>query len=169
MDTLSHGLWGGIAFGRKSKRDFIAAFIFGIAPDVFSFGLFFTLSILGFAVRPEWGGGPPPVSMIPEYVHVLYNITHSIVIFAAVFFLVSMVLKRPYMPLLAWLLHILVDIPTHSTAFFPTPFLWPFFEAIRVDGVPWSRPYIFIPNVLLLIALYLWYFVIKPRRQKTAL
>jgi hypothetical protein len=164
MDTLSHGLWGGVAFGRESKKNFLWSFCFGVAPDIFSFGIFTAASVFGFVARPEWSAGPPPMELIPEYVHVLYNITHSFVIFAAVFFAVWLIYKKPFLPMLAWALHILIDIPTHSTAFFPTPFLWPFFDTLRIDGIPWSHPYIFIPNVALLAMLYLWFFVIKPRR-----
>lgn len=52
---------------------------------------------------------------------------------------------------------------THSTNFFPTRFLWPISEA-RVNGVPWSKPVIFFPNVALLVVLYGW-FLIKNRRR----
>ncbi len=41
MDIFSHGLYGGVAFGRISKRDYITAFLFGIAPDLLAFGTFF--------------------------------------------------------------------------------------------------------------------------------
>ena len=37
MDIVSHGLWGSIAFGRKSRSSFWMAFVIGMAPDIFSF------------------------------------------------------------------------------------------------------------------------------------
>ncbi|MFZ1626633.1 MAG: hypothetical protein WAT81_02400 [Candidatus Moraniibacteriota bacterium] len=46
MDIFSHGLYGGIAFGRRSRPRYWLAFFFGIAPDLFSFGLFFVLTLL---------------------------------------------------------------------------------------------------------------------------
>jgi hypothetical protein len=67
--------------------------------------------------------------------------------------------------MLAWLLHILVDIPTHSTRFFPTPFLWPI-SSYEFSGIGWANPMIFIPNVVLLTSLYVWYFLIRPRLKK---
>jgi hypothetical protein len=166
MDILSHGLWGGAAFGRKSKRLFWWAFFFGIAPDLFSFGVFTASTVLGLASGPDWSGGPPPESAIPAYVHQLYHVTHSLVIFAIVFAVVTLIRRKPFYPMLAWPLHILVDIPTHSARFFPTPFLWPLFDDVHVDGIPWSHPAIFIPNVVLLALVYLWFFYLKPRREK---
>lgn len=69
------------------------------------------------------------------------------------------------MEMLAWPLHILVDIPTHSERFFPTPFLWPLSD-FHVDGHPWSDPRIFIPNVILIAGLYTWYYWWRPRRER---
>jgi len=44
--------------------------------------------------------------------------------------------------------------------FFPTPFLWPISD-FKVDAWVWGSYYIFIPNVILLIALYSWFFIKK--------
>lgn len=121
MDIISHGLWGSLAFGRTNKLQFLLAFLIGIAPDLFSFGLYSLLIWLGVERGVSWSGGPPPVSAIPEYVAVLYNLTHSLIIFLAVFGLVYLFTRRPIVILLAWPLHILVDIFTHSLEFFPTP------------------------------------------------
>ena len=166
MDIISHGLYGGVAFGRANRKSFLLSFLFGIAPDLFSFGLFTAGTWIGLFDHPDWSSGQhPDPSAIPQFVHMLYNWTHSLVIFALVFGLVWLLRKKPLYELLAWPLHILVDIPTHSDTFFPTPFLWPLSD-YRINGHPWSSPEIFIPNVILLISLYLWFYVIKPRRQK---
>ena len=61
--------------------------------------------------------------------------------------------RKPLLEMGAWALHICMDIFTHSTAFFPTPFLWPVSD-VHFDGMPWSTPIIFIPNVVLLAVLY---------------
>lgn len=164
MDIFSHGLYGGVAFGRRSRPRYWLAFFFGIAPDLFSFGLFFVLTLLGLAEHPDWSSGQhPDPSAIPGFVHALYDGTHSLVIFAAVFGLVWLIRQKPLYEMLGWPLHILVDIPTHSAEFFPTPFLWPLSD-YQFDGWNWSRPEIFIPNVILIVSLYLWFYVIRPRR-----
>lgn len=167
MDIISHGLWGSLGFGRRSRKSFGLAFFFGISPDLFSFGIFTASIWLGLVSGPDWSNGPPDPLLIPQYVHSFYNVTHSLIIFSVVFGLVWLIRKKPLYELAAWGLHILVDIPTHSDKFFPTPFLWPFSD-LYMNGISWSHPVIFIPNVTLLIALYLWFFVVKKHLAKTS-
>jgi len=162
MDFLSHGLWGGIVFGRKNKRTFWWAFFIGLAPDLFSFGPFFLVSFLGLTGRSPFSGGPPDPALIPSYVHQLYNPTHSLIVFGATFLVLWAILKKPFWPLLAWGLHIVFDIFTHSFEFFPTSFLWPISD-FKIDAWSWGNPWIYLPNVFLLALLYLWFFVIKRR------
>lgn len=168
MDILSHGLWGSLVFGRNNRRDFWLAFFFGIAPDLLSFGIFTVLTWLGLAEHPEWGSGHPAPESIPAFVHIAYDWTHSLVIFALAFGLAWFLRKKPFYLMLPWGLHILMDIPTHSAQFFPTPFLWPLSD-FTVDGLSWSDPRIFIPNISLLIILYFWFFLIRPRMRKKEL
>ncbi|HTT08271.1 MAG TPA: hypothetical protein VMH34_05720 [Gammaproteobacteria bacterium] len=157
MDILSHGLWGGITVGRGSRRSFWTAFAFGVMPDLFAFGPLFANRMLihGLDFMNHLGRRPDP-STIPAYVHSVYNVTHSLVVFSVAFALVWLIRRKPLLEMGAWALHIVMDIFTHSTAFFPTPFLWPVAET-HFNGVPWSHPIIFIPNVLLLAILYAWF------------
>ena len=165
MDIVSHGLWGGLALGRASRRSFWTAFGFGTVPDLFSFGLVFANGLWVHGLDFFNGlGHPPDPTLIPAYVYSLYNATHSLLVFALVFGLVWLVRGKPLMELGAWGLHIAVDIFTHSAAFFPTPFLWPLSD-LRVDGVPWSDPRIFFSNVLLLATLYAWFFLRRKRKR----
>lgn len=163
MDIISHGLYGGVAFGRKSTKDYIIAFFFGIAPDLFSFGLFFLAMVAGVSARAG-RMGPPDPSTIPAYVHMMYDYTHSFVVYAVFLAILLALGKRALSWLtLGWPLHILVDIPTHGHAFFPTPFLWPL-SSYSVDGVPWSNPVIFVPNVIILVTMYSYWFWNRKRR-----
>lgn len=164
MDIVSHGLWGAIAFGRRTRSSFWSAFVFGIAPDLLSFGILTMAAMLGLAEQPDFSHGTPPESTIPQYVHHLYNVTHSLVVFLVVFLLVWTLVKRPVWELSAWGLHVLMDIPMHSFAFFSTPFLWPLSDW-KIDGWQWLTPSIVIPNAILLILLYAWYFMQKKRRK----
>lgn len=156
MDILSHGLWGALAFGRKNRASFWLAFVIALAPDLFSFGILWATATLGLSERPDFSHGTPPESSIPLYVHHLYNVTHSFIVFLLVFLLIWFLLKRPLWELSAWGLHVLVDIPTHSFAFFPTPFLWPLSDW-KVDGWQWMTPTILGPNYILLSLLYAWF------------
>lgn len=164
MDILSHGLWGSISFGRRNRRSFWLAFLFGILPDLVSFGFYFFGVFLGFYRHPPFGAGHPPPEEIPVLIHTLYNWSHSLVIFAFIFALAWLLLRRPSYEMLAWPFHILFDIFTHRAEFFPTPFLWPLSD-YRVSIINWTDPRIFIPNIALLALLYLWFFVVRWRRQ----
>jgi hypothetical protein len=164
MDIISHGLYGGVAFGRTSKISYWKAFFFGIMPDLFSFGVFFAVNISTLALGVDFRNGPPDASLIPSYVHSLYNVTHSLIIAALVIGTVWLLKKKPMIELFAWPLHIIVDMPVHTAAFFPTPFLWPISD-VQIDGVSWSNPYIFLPNLALLTVLYVvWY--LRKRKVK---
>ncbi|OGZ07117.1 MAG: hypothetical protein A2942_01410 [Candidatus Lloydbacteria bacterium RIFCSPLOWO2_01_FULL_50_20] len=161
MDILSHGLWGGIALGRKNKKSFWTAFSFGMLPDLFAFGL--PISHLLFSMitggEADFIRGPEDgYANIPSYVFSLYDISHSLVVFTFVFLLVWMIRKKPLWEMGAWGLHIVMDIFSHSDAFFPTPFLWPVSD-FYFNGMSWGQPTIFFPNIILLTAAYSywWY------------
>ena len=164
MDILSHGLWGAIAFGRRNRPSFWLAFVLGLAPDLLSFGVLYLAVALGIAERPDFSHGTPPESSIPQYVHQLYNVTHSLLVFLLVFFLIWALRKQPIWEMAAWGLHVLVDLPTHSYTFFPTPIFWPLFNW-KFDGWQWMTPSILIPNYLLLILFYAW-FALKSLRAR---
>ncbi len=156
MDIFSHGRWGALAFGRKNHASFWLAFVFGLAPDLFSFGILWVAALLGLSAKPDFRHGTPPESTIPIYVHHLYDVTHSLVVFLCVFAVVTLLIKRPVWELASWGLHVLVDIPTHSFAFFPTPFLWPLSDW-RFDGWQWNTHTILIPNFVVLSLLSAWF------------
>ena len=167
MDILSHGLWGGIAFGRRNRPSFWLAFVVGLAPDLLSFGILYGAVTLGMADAPDFSRGTPPESSIPQYVHQLYNVTHSFLVFLVVFLLVWRLCQRPLWELAAWGLHVLVDVPTHSFAFFPTPVFWPL-SNWKFDGWQWMTPAILVTNYILLLIGYVWFAVYVARATKSA-
>ncbi len=153
MDIISHGLWGGIAFGRNTKKSFLWAIFLGMLPDLSSFGIFTVATFLGIHERPDWSSGPPPMEMIPDYIHTLYNISHSLITFIVIFSLIWFIRKKPFWPFAAYGLAVAYDIPTHSINFFATPFLWPI-SNFKFDGTPWSYPPIFFGNFIALTITY---------------
>jgi membrane-bound metal-dependent hydrolase YbcI (DUF457 family) len=154
MDTLSHGLWAIVLVkGLFKKVNLWLAFLFGVLPDVIPFGIPFMTMILSGA-KPS---GDPSSFHFPSYVQPLYSITHSLIIAVFVFLLIYLITKKAYVWMLGWPLHILVDIPTHSKEFFPTPLFYPI-SNFAVDGVNWGNPYIFFPNWILLITLLIFVF-----------
>jgi hypothetical protein len=169
MDILAHGLWGGLAFCPQGRRKYLTAVALGMAPDFFSFGLF-------HVTHPEWMvnrlageiSGPPPLSLLPAYVFHAYNITHSIIVWTMVVIVLWSLAKNPPWLLAVWGLHIICDIPTHATSYFPTPFLWPFSTPF-VDGISWATPEFLIANYTALITAYAaMAFYVRRRRTATS-
>jgi membrane-bound metal-dependent hydrolase YbcI (DUF457 family) len=159
MDIISHGLYGGVAFGRMRRRDYVTAFLFGIGPDLLAFAPLFIINLVSGGAM-----GRPSLETIPPYVFTVYGITHSLVVYALFFAFLWFLGKKHFAKLtLAWPLHILVDIPTHDFAFFPTPFLWPISD-FHINGISWGQPIIFIPNIILLLSLYVYWYI---QRRKT--
>lgn len=181
MDIFSHGLWSSvIAQGvnkKKKERKFkpwLAAW-WGVFPDVFAFTIPFAILLWQLiAGAMTLGDIPHPSDVEPAqhgarrlfaFTNVLYSISHSAVIFTIVFAVVILVkyllykLRRgaaPRVPweMLAWLLHVAVDLPTHSYRFYPTPVLWPLSDW-RFNGFSWGQWWFLLLDYSLLIVVYL--------------
>jgi hypothetical protein len=59
--------------------------------------------------------------------------------------------------LLGWVFHILIDIPTHTLRFFPTPFLWPI-SSYCASGISWANRWFLLANysALAIVSFLLW-------------
>ena len=148
MDIFAHGLWSYAIFHKK-KYVWLAV-LFGLLPDFLSFGIIFVINL----VNGNFNRGPPAISSLPEWLFAAYNLTHSIVMFIAVFFLIYLITKHWFWPLTAWAVHIIIDIPTHSTRFFPTPFLWPVSDYV-FNGISWATPWFMAVNYSALLIVFL--------------
>ena len=154
MDIVAHGLWGGAAFYPQGRKTIFAGVLIGMAPDLLSFGVFHVMNPGWITMRLAGEiSGPPALAILPPYLFHAYNVTHSLVVCAATFFLLWLTTKHPPWLLSAWLLHIVCDIPTHTESYFPTPFLWPF-PTPFVNGIPWSTPWLMLVNYTALIVVY---------------
>jgi hypothetical protein len=186
----TNAAYKGISRVRKrgySKKYTWLAIFFGIAPDIFSFGPLLVMNIfttgplwpyMQARVEAEWGtktanimghwmSSPPKTpdpEMIPQYVHLLYNFTHSLVIFAAVFFLSWLLCRKLYWFLGGWGLHVAIDIFSHNDKFFPTPFLFPVSD-FHINGVSWAEPGFMLANYAALIAIYLWLYAVGRKKN----
>ena len=177
MDILAHSLWTNLAkesFNLKFKKEVKTswAIFWGIFPDLFAFTPlflwgFFNL-ILGRQIIPPSPEKLEPVSFnslsISHLTSLLYSISHSLIVFALVFGLIYFFKKRIYFALFGWPLHILIDIPTHSYKFYPTPFLWPI-SNFKLGGISWAEPWFMILNYssLLIISAFIY----KKRKFKS--
>ncbi|MEK9182605.1 MAG: metal-dependent hydrolase [Patescibacteria group bacterium] len=175
MDILAHTLWAGAGArvanaiaekknsskqnspGDEDKKFHVhigwTAF-FGVFPDLFAFTIPFLfrfyLIFIGknspsvFFSRTEGGMGGAEDGL--DIAHTLYQYSHSLVIWAVVFIIVWIYFKRPRFELLGWILHILIDIPSHLLSFYPTPFLFPISNYKFPYGIQWSNQWFMIIN-----------------------
>lgn len=170
MDILSHALWGWLytKFANKNikkKWNTKLTILFSIFPDIASFiplttwitvSLFFGpltfIDILN--IHHITGFTEISNQIIQNITESLYQISHSLFAFIAVFLICYLIFKRPIFELTGWLVHILIDIPTHSFQFFPTPFLWPI-SNFMFDGIAWSQQWFIILNYSSIIIMFI--------------
>jgi hypothetical protein len=183
MDTLAHGLWATAAAKainvrepRTLKTGQMA--LWSIVPDLFSFipvivWMIWQMSYNGVAFsdipRPEFMTAVERDKIfILRLSQILYHISHSIVIFLGLFILTWLFRRyqsgrtaeysfgggRPYFEMTGWLLHILLDIPTHSDKLYPTPFLWPL-SGYYFNGSSWGTMRFMLGNYLCLLAAFI--------------
>ncbi len=173
MDIFAHTLWT-TALSREANKvakdknkfhiNILWAGFWGIFPDLFAFTFPFVarfyLLLTGQMQTSGFLGRPDITHSVGfSIAHNLYQYSHSLVIWAVVFAIVWFYYKRPRYELLGWALHILIDIPTHVLAFYPTPFLFPISNYKFPYGIQWSNTYFMIVNYSLLLLIWGRFFI----------
>src|SRR5687768_6821510 len=129
MDIFAHLLWSVALYWQHPKR-WLVGFV-GFMPDMISFGPHTIASIIIGTM------GKPELHTIPKYVFVMYDISHSLVVYAAVAAVLWYVWRPAFWLSFGWPLHIIIDMPTHTQEFFPTPLFWPLSD-FTVSGISWA-------------------------------
>jgi len=143
MDTVSHGFWSALLW-RADMWWF--AVLFGVLPDViaqtpkFLYNLHRNKSFTGVLSEDLPEG-------IAAYTFWAFHLTHSMIIASVLTGLVWIFFGVQWW-MLAWHLHILVDMWTHRKEQ-ATPFLYPVSD-FRFHGVHWSSKGFVAVNFLLL-------------------
>ena len=154
MDILSHALWTNLVFKELLAGQRSIAVVFGIMPDIISFS---NIMIKNFLIKTMYYRDPP-LSAFPRFVFKLYDLTHSLVIWLGIFFIFYFLdLYWLAIAFCGWGLHILLDVFTHTTKFFPTPILWPF-SRFHFSGINWSNKWFMMFNYAVLVFLYLVFY-----------
>ena len=157
MDIISHALWANLIFKELPVEQRSLLAFFSVAPDLVSF--------LGITVKTFFKKTmdyeAPALSAFPPYVFKLYRISHSLVIWAGIFFVLYLFhFKLAALIFFGWGLHILLDVFTHTSSFFPTPILWPF-SNFHFSGINWSNRYFMLFNYSVLFFCYLVFYFDK--------
>ena len=75
------------------------------------------------------------------------------IVFLLVFGLTTILARRIVYSMLGWILHILIDIPTHSFRYYATRFLWHVSD-FRIDGIAWGMPWFWVATYVALVLVY---------------
>ncbi len=181
MDILAHTLWANAGareankIAEKKNKTFRISpawtGFWGVFPDFFAFTIPFIIGIYNMLFNPAYEGGFGRHHIQVQGFDIaayLYQFSHSLVIWVFVFLSVWFFSKRPRYELLGWALHILIDIPSHALAFYPTPFLFPISEYRFPYGVQWSNMWYMIINYTLLLTVWGGILISKIRNKKDA-
>ena len=145
MEIVAHGLWAAAA-AITAKRSTSASVRVGWTvwwaafPDVLAFG---PTIAAGLWLRLAGGAFGPADGHVLPHVHVglpLYPAGHSLIVFLLVFGIATILARRIVFEMLGWLMHILIDIPTHSFSYYATRFLWPVSDLPRSTALHGGRP-----------------------------
>jgi hypothetical protein len=141
MEIIAHGLWAAAAAITANRTTTVRVRVawtvcWTAFPDVLAFG---PSVAAGVFLRLTGGPNVATDGNVLPHVHVglpLYQAGHSLLVFLVVFGIGSLLARRVLFEMFGWLLHILIDIPTHSFSYYATRFLWPVSD-FRIDGVAW--------------------------------
>ncbi len=163
MEIVAHGLWAAAAAITAKRSANIHVNVgwtvwWAAFPDVLAFG---PPIAVGLWLRLSGGAAAaaPDGHRLP-HIHIglpLYPAGHSLIVFLLAFGLAAILTHRVWFAMLGWLMHILIDIPTHSLNYYATRFLWPV-SNFRVDGIPWWTPWFWgaTYGALALVYFLLW-------------
>ncbi len=150
MEIVAHSLWAAAAVtavnrSTRMRLRMVPAVWWAVFPDVIAFG---PAIAAGLWLRLTGSSSSHVHLGVP-----LYPAAHSLLVFLPAFGLAALLARRIVYEMLGWLLHILIDIPTHSFSYYATRFLWPVSD-FRIDGIAWWTPWFWIATYMALAAVY---------------
>ncbi len=158
MDILAHGLWATLIFKNAPPTTRTVGIALSLAPDLIAFVPNAVYSVITNNYKMWFKVSEDTVenmaNRVPPWVYRIYDVTHSIPLWIIGFSIAWAIMGSVPWAAFGWLLHIIVDIPTHSRKFFPTPFLWPL-SSYKFDGYNWEAKWYMIANYVVLLAFYL--------------
>lgn len=180
MDIAAHTLWAGAGVAVLCRtrplplRTVAATLVMAALPDMahllpivfwwwFGQGTFADVWAYVIAVSATEPPLPPRVQLLSHHLHC---VMHSALVAGAATLLIGAVRRTLWIPLLGWWSHIVIDIFTHSAAYYPAPVLYPITEE-GFDGIAWNTPWALALNYFALAAVGVWLVHTRRRGQST--
>lgn len=180
MEILAHTLWTAAAAktandralkkNKKIKFNLFWTSFWGIFPDLFAFAIPFIIFLWNILFNSQVFESVAISRKIVDasgLSQVLYQYSHSIIIWAFVFGLVWLFSRKLPLSLLGWVFHIILDIPSHSITYYATPFLFPLSNYRFPYGISWSNKWFMIGNYTAL--LIVWGIILFKKHKKNKL
>ncbi|MFH1107297.1 MAG: hypothetical protein V1787_05360 [Candidatus Micrarchaeota archaeon] len=151
MDFFSHVAWAYILFPHHDPHLF-EVLLFSVLPDILFVGaaLLYSVNLFARTRRIEREKAFP-------FVRTMYRVAHSVFTAASLFVILSLVTGGFYYPVLAMVLHIMLDLYTHRGS--PVEPQMPLYPLARpsVRGWIWWRHPVFLAANWALIALFFFW------------
>jgi len=148
MDFVSHALMGRVLASSPttSKRDLWVIILFSVMPDIPHIANYLYLGYikkrpLWIPHNSDWAG----FRTLHPIGSALWEIPHSVIFLVLIIVPIVLILKLPKLALVAYSLHLLVDIATH-TGEWSLKLFYPFDYTIEgfTDAWAWRLPYLII-------------------------
>ena len=180
MEIFAHAFWViaiflilNLSSKFKKKLSIWQAVIWTIIPDIFSFVISFIYVLAGLIFGSLGGDifhklllNSSPIYSLTLF---LYAMSHSIIVFLIFFIILSLIFRKPLWPMFGWLIHILIDIPTHGRdAEWATPYLWPLTSPASPGIQWWTNPWFTVINYMLLIIVYVILVIIVKSKKNSS-
>lgn len=178
MDLIAHGLWAALGVRwlarRRPASTTVAVLAVGASmlPDVLHLVPVALWAFLGdgdvgqllayIVATPGFEPVLPP--WLEMWSHHLHCTMHSVIIAGAATVILWSWWGLVWLPLTGWWLHIVIDVFTHSSEFYPVPVFYPITYQ-GFDGIAWNTPWFMVVNysALVLIWLAVGYRVLKAK------
>jgi hypothetical protein len=179
MDIVAHSLWAGLGAVAAARRWPIssgqarAAVALAALPDI---GHLVPIALWGLLGNGTWealrsyafatpGVEPWLPAGVQAWSRTLHCVTHSAIVASIVTMLAWFRWRWVLVPLAGWWSHIVIDVFTHSSAYYPSPVLYPITER-GFDGIAWPTPWFMLLNYVALIAAGIWLFRVTHRQPR---
>lgn len=181
MDIVAHSLWAGLAITAAARRWSVTreqtrtAVVLAALPDVghlvpivlwglFEDGTWAALRGYAFAIP---GAEPWLPETVRLWSHNLHCVMHSAVVAFGVTALAWFCWRWLLIPLGGWWSHILIDVFTHSSEYYPSPVLYPLTQR-GFDGIAWPTPWFMALNYAAIAVTAVWLLLSTRTRKPRA-